>query len=414
MPSAPGRYKGQVITQPDLEEATFALGTSEVTEEEILAMEEVTCPGIGACPVMGTANTMQILSEAIGMTRSGTSTIPAHSAQKLREAKKSGRKIVKLVENDIKPSKVVSDKALENAVIAYLASGGSTNAILHLLAFSYELKRDLDLETFDRYSRKVPFLCNVKPSGEHTVVDLHESGGVPTILNQVERFLNLDCLTVDEVTLGENIKNNAKPFDEKVIYSFDKPLLKDGGLAVLKGNICPHGSIVRSSAIKEEMLRFRGPAKVFIGDLAACQAVKQGEIKQGDVIVIKYQGPSGAPGMNELMSTPLALVSRNLDKSTALITDGRFSGFNRGPIIGHISPEAARGGPLAIIDEGDLIKINIPERSLEVELSQAEITKRLKSWKKPKSKAPKGFLKTYAQLAQPAEKGASIGTKFVL
>lgn len=412
-PMLPGKYEGEVITQSDLDEAVFALGTPSITEKEVLAMEDVTCPSHGACPVMGTANTMQILSEVLGMTLSGTSTIPAYCAQKLREARKSGKRIVDLVTNDLKPSKIVTEKALENAVVVDLAVGGSTNAILHLLAFANELEIDLGLETFDRFSRKVPFICNVKPSGEYTVVDLHESGGVPTILNELKELLNLDTLTVDESTIRENILGNAKSSDNKVIFSFENPLQRESGLAVLTGNICPNGSIIRTSAITKEMLQFKGPARVFSSDLDACQAIKQGEIKEGAVIVIRYEGPSGGPGMNELMSTPLALVARNLDKSIALVTDGRFSGFNRGPIIGHVSPEAMRGGPLAIVEDEDVIEIDIPERSLKVRLSQKEISKRLARWEKPKPKVDRGYLKTYAQLALPAEKGAAIGTKFV-
>ena len=410
-PMYPGRYKGEVVVTPDINEAVAALGTKKVTEEDILARENYVCPGPGACPVLGTANTMQILSEAIGMSLSGSSTAPAQSSERLRIAKRSGRRIVDLVQEKIKPSDIIGENSLRNAAMVDIAIGGSTNAILHILTFANELAIGFDLEIFDQYSRKIPCICNVKPNGEYTVVDLHSAGGVPAIMRELKSFLHLDCLTVDGKSLKENLSNFKEKVDRKVIYSVNQPLNREGGLAILKGNLAPNGSIVRTTAVPKNMLRFRGPARVFDGDREAYEALRENRIHKGEIIVVRYEGPKGAPGMKEVMLACDALVALDLDKSVALITDGRFSGFNRGPIIGHISPEAMEGGPIALLKDGDTIDINIPERKLNVDLSMKEMERRYHNWSSPEPKVSSGILKIYAKLADPPEKGAAINTR---
>ena len=410
-PMYPGRYKGEVVVTPDINEAVAALGTKKVTEEDILARENYVCPGPGACPVLGTANTMQILSEAIGMSLSGSSTAPAQSSERLRIAKRSGRRIVDLVQEKIKPSDIIGENSLRNAAMVDIAIGGSTNAILHILTFANELAIGFDLEIFDQYSRKIPCICNVKPNGEYTVVDLHSAGGVPAIMRELKSFLHLDCLTVDGKTLKENLSNFKEKVDRKVIYSVNQPLNKEGGLAILKGNLAPNGSIVRTTAVPKNMLRFRGPAKVFDGDREAYEALRENRIHKGEIIVVRYEGVKGAPGMKEVMLACDALVALDLDKSVALITDGRFSGFNRGPIIGHISPEAMEGGPIALLKDGDTIDIDIPERKLNVDLTMKEMERRYHNWSSPEPKVSSGILKIYAKLADPPEKGAAINTR---
>ena len=410
-PMYPGRYKGEVVVTPDINEAVAALGTKKVTEEDLLAREDYVCPGPGACPVLGTANTMQILSEAIGMSLSGSSTAPAQSSERLRIAKRSGRRIVDLVKEKIKPSDIITENSLKNATMVDIAIGGSTNAILHILTFANELAIGFNLEIFDQYSRKIPCICNVKPNGEYTVVDLHFAGGVPAIMRELKSFLHLDCLTVDGKTLKENLSNFKEKVDRKVIYSVNQPLNREGGLAILKGNLAPNGSIVRTTAVPKNMLRFRGPARVFDGDREAYEALRENRIHKGEIIVVRYEGPKGAPGMKEVMLACDALVALDLDKSVALITDGRFSGFNRGPIIGHISPEAMKGGPIALLKDGDIIDINISERKLNVDLTMKEMERRYRNWSPPQPKTSTGILRIYAKLADPPEKGAAINTR---
>ncbi len=410
-PMYPGSYKGKVITMAELLEGVAALGTGKITEEDVLAMENCALPGPGACPLLGTANTMQILSEVLGLSLSGSSTAPAQSSERFRIAKKSGARIVDLVKENVKPSDIVSENALRNATIVDIAIVGSTNAILHILTFANELGIDFGLEIFDEYSKKIPCICDVRPSGQYTVVDLHFAGGVPAIMRELKDFLYPDCATVDGKTLGENLSNFKGEVDRRVIYPINKPVNKEGGLAILRGNLAPNGSIARTTTVPKDMLRFRGPARVFDGDLQAYEAIRENRINKGDVIIIRYEGVKGAPGMMEVMLTCDALVGLGLDKSVALVTDGRFSGFNRGPIIGHVSPEAMAGGPIALLKDGDMIDIDIPQRKLGVNLTVEEMEKRRRSWTPPEPKVKSGILKIYAKLAEPAEKGAAINTR---
>jgi len=409
-PMYPGRYKGKDVTGIDMKNFVFALGTGKVTEEEVLALENCVYPGPGACPVMGTANTMQSLSEALGIALSGSANVPAQSAERMRVARESGTKIVDLVKANVKPSDIMTEKALRNAAMVDIAIGGSTNAVLHILTLADELGIDFDIDIFDEYSQKIPCICNVRPSGQYTVVDLHFAGGVHAVMSELKDFLNLDCMTVDGKTLRENLSNHKEEIDRRVIYPLDKPVNR-GGLAVLRGNLAPNSSIVRTSTVSKEMLRFRGPARVFDGDEQAYEALKENKIHKGDVIVVRYEGPKGAPGMKELEFSAAEIIALGLEKSVALITDGRFSGFNYGPIIGHISPEAMVGGPIALLKDGDVIDIDIPERKLSVDLTAEEMEKRSRGWSPPEPKVSKGFLKIYAKLAEPAERGAAINTR---
>ncbi len=409
-PMLPGRHRGKDIVMSQLDEAFLGgIKAKKISQKEILEMEDVVCSGPGACPLMGTANTMQILSEALGMTLPGSSTIPAVLARKLRVAKESGRQIVGLVKKEIRPSHIMTKKALVNAIVVDLAIGGSTNAVLHLLTLAQELGIELSLDEFDRLSRRTPCICAVIPNGPYTVVDFHEAGGVPALMEELRDLLNLNCLTVNVKEIGENIQG-ARILNEKVIRRRDNPVYEEGGVAILKGNLAPEGAVARPTSFEKEMLRHRGPAKVFDGDEDALKAIYDKKVKKGDVIVVRYEGPKGAPGMREVMLSTDALVGMELDKYIALITDGRFSGFTRGAAIGHISPEAMVGGPIAIVKDGDIIDIDIPSRNLNVRLTEEEIKTRLRDWKPPEPKVKRGVLTIYSRLTEQAEKGATINT----
>ena len=410
-PMLPGRYQGKNIVMSQLDEASLGgLQAKKFSEQEILEMEEAACPGPGACSLMGTANTMQILTEALGMSLSGSATIPAVSSQRLMAARRSGRQIVKLVEDNLTPSRIMTRQALLNAIIVDLAIGGSTNALLHLLTFARELEIELALDDFDRLSRKVPCICSVIPNGPHTVVDFHEAGGAPAVMNELKELLHLDCLTVNGTTLGDNLIGK-KSLNPKVISTVKHPFYETGGLAVLKGNLAPRGAIARPTSFKKEMLKHTGPAKVFDSDEDALKAIYDRNVQKGDVIVIRYEGPVGAPGMREMMLSTDALVGMGLDREIALITDGRFSGFTQGTAIGHIAPEAMVGGPIAVVQDGDVIEIDILNRSLTIRLTDDEIKERLKRWKAPEPKVKKGVLTIYSRLVGQADHGATIDTK---
>jgi dihydroxy-acid dehydratase len=410
-PMLPGKYNGHTFVASQMDEAVIGgIKASLHDAEEILAMEDAACPGPGACPLMGTANTMQILCEALGITLSGTATIPAVSSRRIMAARESGRQIMELVKRNIRPSQIMTREALLNAMMVGMAIGGSTNVVLHLLTLARELGIKLSLSDFDRLSRKVPCICSVIPSGPHTVVDFHEAGGAPAVMEALSDLLYPDCLTVNNTPLSENYKDKRSTQSD-VISSVSNPFHEVGGLAVLSGNIAPDGAIARPSSFKKEMMRHRGPARVFDSDEAALKAVYDKDIQKGDVVVVRYEGPKGAPGMREVMLTTDALVGMGLDREVALITDGRFSGFTSGTAVGHISPEAMVGGPLAIVKNGDIIEIDIIGRRIHLHLSSAEIETRLKEWCPPPAKVTKGVLTIYARMAGQANFGAAIDTR---
>jgi dihydroxy-acid dehydratase len=350
-PMLPGRYEGRNIVMSELDEAFLGgMKAERVSEKEILAMEDEACPGPGACSLMGTANTMQILSEAIGMSLPGSSTIPAVSSHRLRVARESGRKAVELVETEIRPSRIMTQKALRNAIVVDAAIGGSTNAVLHLLTFARELGVALSLDDFDRLSRKTPCICAVIPNGPYTVVDFHEAGGTGAVMSELGNLLDLNCLTVGGGKIGDHIKD-ARITNPQVITGRENPVYEEGGVAILKGNLAPQGAVARPTSFRREMFQHRGPARVFDSDEDGFREIQDGRIKKGDVVVVRFEGPRGAPGMREVMLSTDALVGMGLDSQTVLITDGRFSGFTRGAAIGHVSPEAMVGGPIALVED---------------------------------------------------------------
>lgn len=383
-----------------------------MTEKEVWEYEEKACPGCGSCSGMFTANSMNCLTEVLGMGLPGNGTVPAVYAERIRLAKKAGMKIVELVEKDIKPSDILTPKAFENALAVDMALGCSTNSVLHLPAIANEVGMEINLDIINEISSKVPNLCKLAPAGHHHVQDLYAAGGIPAVMKELSKknLLHLDLITVTGKTVRENIEN-AKVRDYEVIRSIDNPYSPTGGIAVLRGNLAPDGAVVKRSAVAPEMLVHKGPARVFDSEDAAIEAIYNGKINKGDVVIIRYEGPKGGPGMREMLSPTSAIAGMGLDKDVALITDGRFSGATRGASIGHVSPEAMAGGPIAIVRDGDIISIDIPNGKLDVEIPDSEIQKRLKEWKAPAPKITKGYLGRYAKLVSSANKGAILENK---
>ncbi len=372
-------------------------------------LSQLCCPGPGACSGMGTANTMQFLTEALGMSLPGSATTHAVHSEKLHEAKRSGMQVVKLIELDITPRQVMTKQALENAVMVQQAAGGSTNAVLHLLALAGELGIELNIDSYNEFGKKIPHICGGMPSGPYFMLDIYKAGGVPAIMLQIGDRLHLDTLTVTGKKMKENLTGRLI-LDEEVIRPVDKPFHDEGGIAILRGNLAPDSAVVKQSGVPEGMLVHRGPARVFDSEAASIEAAFNQEFKEGDVVVIRYEGPKGGPGMREILTVTELLFQMGLADSVSIVTDARFSGFSRGPAVGHVSPEAWEGGPLAIVENGDIIEVNIPERRLRVELSDEEIQQRLKRWKRPEIKA-EGFLARYRALVSSAHTGAVLRAK---
>ncbi len=401
-------YKGQPLTLSDVNRAAFGqYPMGEISEQEICEMEEDACPSIGACPLMGTANTMQILTEAMGMCLTGSAVVPPVLSRKWRQATEAGRRVVQMVHDGLRPSDILDERTLHNAVVVNLAIGGSTNAPMHIMSIAREVGIEVKLDLFDELSRKTPVLASVIPNGPHTVVDFYRSGGVPALLKELGVLIDGTARTVDGGTVGDNLVRVSGTVGP-AIHPLQKPVMQEGGLAVLKGNLAPHGSIVRTSSIKRNMLVHRGPARVFDSDAEGVEAIRAGKVMPGDIIVLRYEGPKGSPGMAEVMLCTDTLVSVGMHESVSLITDGRFSGFNRGPIIGHVAPEAAEGGPIAVLRDGDIIVIDIPNRQLNVELSEQDMAERLASWRAPEPKARRGIRAIYAETTLPADQGAAM------
>ncbi len=407
-PMCPGIFNDQRRDLVSVFEAVGELKTGHVTEADVRLLEENACPGAGSCAGLFTANTMGCMTEALGMSLPGCSTALAVDAKKYRIAKKSGMQVMELVKKDLKPRDVMTLDAFENAVRIDMAIGGSTNTTLHLPAIAHECIIKLTLDKFDELGRDTPNITSIRPGGEDFMVDLDRAGGIQAVMDRIKEKLCLDCMTVSGKTLKENLEDmviiNIKK-NAEVIRTLDNPYHKEGGIAVLKGNLAPRGSVVKQSAVDPKILQHSGPARVFECEEDANNAIMNEEIRRGDVIVIRYEGPKGGPGMREMLQGTSAVVGMGLSDSVALITDGRFSGGTRGPCIGHVSPEAAEGGPIAIIREGDIIDLDIPARKLNIRLSNEEIRARLKNWKR-KDKPLTGVLKRYAQLVSSADKGA--------
>lgn len=388
-------------------EAVGAYKAGKMTEEEVCDYEDHSCPGCGSCSGMFTANSMNCLTEVLGMGLQGNGTIPAVYAERIRLAKMAGMKVMELVEKDIKPSDILTPKAFENALTVDMALGCSTNSILHLPAIANEAGVEINLDIVNEISSRVPNLCKLAPAGHHHIQDLYAAGGVQAVMKELSKknLLHLDLLTVTGKTVGENI-SNARVKDYDVIKSIEAPYSATGGIAVLRGNLAPDGAVVKRSAVAQEMLVHKGPARVFDSEEEVIEAIYNGKINKGDVVVIRYEGPKGGPGMREMLSPTSAIAGMGLDKDVALITDGRFSGATRGASIGHVSPEAMEGGCIALVKEGDVISIDIPNGKLEIEVSDAELKERAKAWKAPQPKITKGYLGRYAKMVTSASTGA--------
>jgi len=395
---------------PSLYEAYFLPNYQGVElrfyEDFNLKLKCIACASYGACSIMGTANTTQCLMEAFGMTLPNAATSPAVSTIKMRMARESGRQIMDLIKNGITASQIMTRESLENAIMVDVAIGGSTNSTLHLPAIAAEMGIDLDLEIFNEFSKKIPTIVNVSPSGRYSIIDLYKAGGVPAVMSRLTEFLHLDCLTVSGKPLGKQLRK-VQVLDEEVIRPLTNPIYPEGGTVILKGNLAPDGAVVKQSAVSaKEMLQFEGPAKVFNSEKDAITALAAKKIPNGSVILIRYEGPKGGPGMPELLALTASLMVLQDMNRVALITDGRFSGATQGPCIGHVSPEAYLGGPIAVIEDGDQIIIDIPERKLEVALSDDEIQARLQKWQAPDKGIKSKTLLKYRSLVISAMKGA--------
>ena len=406
-PMLPGSFKGKSVDIIDVFEAIGEVSRGKMTEDELKELENCACPGAGTCAGMFSANTLACGVEALGLSLPGCATSHALDPKKLEIAKQTGRQIVELVAQDITARRVMTYPAFQNWLRVSLAVAGSTNDVLEVLAIAKECELEIPLNLFDKLSRQTPHICNMRPGGSYTLKDLDRAGGVEAIMKRLEPLLDLSCRTVTGKTVGENI-TKAKVLDEEVIRPLHNPVHPTGGLVILYGNLAPKGAVVKQTAVVESMLKFKGQARVFDSEEDAHQAILSGRINKGDVVVIRYEGPKGGPGMREMLAPTSAICGLGLSESVALITDGRFSGGTRGPCVGHISPEAAEGGPIAMVRDGDYISIDIPQRKLKLEISENEISRRMQTWKS-KEKKETGVLKAYSQGCLSSDRGASLG-----
>jgi len=407
-PMLSGRlHKKKLAFVHDTYEALARAKKGDISAEELSCLELEACPGAGSCQGLYTANTMACIIETMGMSLPGAGTALAVSAKKRRIAQASGERIVELVRHDIKPLDIINKKSLENAITVDMALGGSSNTVLHLTAIAKEAGITLGLKIFDDISRKTPHITNIEPAGEYYMEDLEYAGGIPAVLKRLKARLH-NTLTVSGHKVFE-IADCAQIVDEDVIRPFSKPYHAQGGIAVLFGNIAPSGAVIKQAAVSAKMMKFTGRARVFNREEEAMAAILSGKINKKEVIVIRYEGPAGGPGMREMLAPTSAIVGMGLAESVALITDGRFSGGTKGPCIGHISPEAASRGVIAILKDGDIIEIDIPNRKLEVRLSSTEIQRRFKTWKSVRPKITTGYLVRYSRMVSSADKGAVLG-----
>ncbi len=403
-PMMPGKYKDMTLTLTDMRELIGKTQTGKMSLKELMEAEQSALPGVGTCSMLGTANTMSCFTEVLGMALPGCGLAHAVSSKKARIAKRSGKRIVEMIKENLTPRKIMTRECLRNAIAAGMAIGASTNSTLHIPAIAHEANLDVTLADFDEISREVPYICNIKPSGQHPLIDLDEAGGIPAVLKAIESKLDTHVMTVTGKTLGENLKDVAL-VENDVIFPLSSPKKSEGGLAILHGNLAPDGAVIKKSGVKESMYYFEGRARIFHSMEEACEAVSGGRIKQGDILVITYEGPKGGPGMREMHMVTSLIVGRGMDEMCALITDGRFSGSSRGPCIGHISPEAAAGGPIGAVEEGDKIIIDIPNRKLTLCVPDEEIQRRLKEVKHIR-KERTSALDRYSALVTSADKGA--------
>jgi len=406
-PMLTGEFQGRKIDLITVFEYVGKVKVGEMTMEELREAEGCACPGIGSCAGMFTANSMNCLTEVLGMALPYNGTIPAVWAERIRLAKETGMQIMELVDRGLKPSAILTADAFANAITVDMAFGGSTNTSLHLPAIAKEAGIPLTLDAFNVFSDKTPHLCSMSPGGPHHLSDLHQAGGIPALMQELSRggLIRTGARTVTGKTVVENLAGK-RVVNPEIIHPLENPYHATGGLAVLSGNLAPQGAVVKRSAVDDAMLRHTGPARVFDSEEPAMQAILEGRIQKGDVVVIRYEGPKGGPGMREMLSPTSAIVGIGRDRDVALLTDGRFSGGSKGAAIGHISPEAAEGGPIAVVQEGDLIEIDIPAKKLNLLISDQEMKERLSRWK-PVKKELKGYLKRYAQLVRSAHTGAT-------
>ena len=411
-PMLAGHVKGKKTSLSSMFEAVGAYTANKISAEELCEFENKACPSCGSCSGMYTANSMNCLTEAIGMGLQGNGTIPAVYSERIKLAKHAGMKVMELLEKNIRPLDIMTEKAFMNALTVDMALGCSTNTMLHLPAIAHEAGVEINLDIANEISAKTPNLCHLAPAGHHYMEELNEAGGIYAVMNELAQagLLNTDLITATGKTVGENIRGceNKNP---EIIRPIDDPYMKTGGIAVLRGNIAPDSCVVKRSAVVPEMMVHEGPARVFDCEEDAIDAIKSGKIVEGDVVVIRYEGPKGGPGMREMLNPTSAIAGMGLGSSVALITDGRFSGASRGASIGHVSPEAAVGGPIALIEEGDIIAIDIPANTINVKVSDEEMAKRKEAWTPKEPKVKTGYLARYASMVTSADKGAILQIK---
>lgn len=408
-PMLTGNWRGRKVNLISVFEGIGEVRSGRMSEEDLCSLEDEACPTCGSCAGMFTANSMNCLSEALGLSLPGNGTIPAVTARRMRLAKKTGMQVMELVEKDIKPRDIATDKAFRNAIAVDMALGCSTNTVLHVPAIAHEAKVLLPLDVFNEISAKTPHLCSMIPAGPHSLQDLDYAGGIQAILKELDKLdiINGDCMTVAGRTAAENF-SRVEVSDREVIRPVEDPYHTEGGIAILYGNLAPDGSVVKQSAVASEMLRHEGPARVFDSEDEAYQAILAGQIKAGDVVVIRYEGPKGGPGMPEMLSPTSAIVGMGLDRQVALLTDGRFSGGTKGAAIGHISPEAAEGGTIGLVRERDIISIDIPAKRLELKVETGELERRRAGWQAPEPKIKKGYMARYAKMVSSGARGAIV------
>lgn len=402
-----GKVNGKAVSLSQVFEGVGAYEANKISLCELNDLENKACPTCGSCSGMFTANSMNCLSEVLGLALPGNGTIPAVYSERLRLAKHAGMAVMELLKKDIKPRDIVNERSIRNALTVDMALGCSTNSVLHLTAIANEAKVDLNLDIINEVSAKTPNLCKLSPAGHHHIEDLYNAGGISAVIKELSKkgLIDLDCVTATSETQGKNVEK-AEVLDRDVIRSVEEPYSQSGGIAVLRGNLAVDGAVVKKSAVVAEMQVHEGPAKAFDSEEAAIEAILGKKIVKGDVVVIRYEGPKGGPGMREMLSPTSAIAGMGLDKHVALITDGRFSGATRGAAIGHVSPEAAEGGVIAFVKDGDLISINIPEGKLEVKVEADELEERKSKWIAPEPKIKEGYLSRYAKLVTSASKGA--------
>jgi dihydroxy-acid dehydratase len=405
----PGRFQGRDVNVQDVFEGVGAYAKGSMSLDQLRDLERHACPGEGSCAGLFTANTMSTAIEVLGMSLPGDASIPAVDPRKVEESRQAGRVLMRLLEEDVRPRDILTRQAFENAITVAVAMGGSTNVVLHLMAIAREAEVDLSLADFDRISRNTPYIADMKPAGRYVMADLDRFGGVALVMKRLLRagLLHGDAMTVTGKTLRQNLEAAVTIEDQPVVYPVASPRSPTGGLAILHGNLAPEGAVIKVAGHQERI--YQGPARVFNNEQGAFQAIQRREIRSGDVVVIRYEGPKGGPGMREMLAVTSALVGQGLGDDVALVTDGRFSGATHGPMVGHVAPEAAVGGPIALLREGDIITLDIPGRRLDVKLTEAELARRRAAWQPPPPNYTTGVLAKYAKLVGSASQGAVTG-----